>query len=405
MSELDHSAREQMAKEFAKRTYDRGVVMLTAEDEKLDGRTIRVNGRKLLNFGSCSYLGLELDPRLKEGTAQAVERFGTQFSSSRAYVSAPGYGELEPLLEQMFGTHVLVVPTTTLGHMAALPALIGPDDAVVADHQVHQSVQFALNHLRVKGSAVELVKHNRVDLLKEAISRLERKHSNVWYLADGVYSMFADFAPYDALRELLAEHPRLHIYIDDAHGIGCFGRNGRGPTMELLGRHDRVYVAASLCKSFACGGAALLLPSLESMWRIRTIGGPMIFSGPIQPPMLGAAIASARIHLSDELSVLQQRLRERMDLCDALLSAAGLKFYGASPIPIRYVPVGMPDLAVDVVAAMIASGFYVNLAAFPAVPLNKAGIRFTLTVHLTPDDIRALVAAISFHMTKTEPRL
>ena len=62
-------------------------------------------------------------------------------------------------------------------------------------------------------------------------------------MADGVYSMFADFAPFDELRALLDRHEQLHLYIDDSHGVGWAGKHGRGPALEALGVHPRVVVA------------------------------------------------------------------------------------------------------------------------------------------------------------------
>ena len=69
----------------------RGLIHRTAEDEHFDGRTLCLDGEQVLNFASCSYLGLETDARLKRGANDAVERYGVHFYSSRAYVSAPPY--------------------------------------------------------------------------------------------------------------------------------------------------------------------------------------------------------------------------------------------------------------------------------------------------------------------------
>src|SRR5690606_1439171 len=135
-------------RKLLERAIDSGVLLgigsCHAEDDRFDGRHVRVHGRVLVNFASCSYLGLELDSRLIEAAVDATRRFGIETSSSRAYLSAPLYTEFESLIEQVFGgAHVVVAPTTTLGHLAALPALIDDDDAVILDHQVHASVQMA----------------------------------------------------------------------------------------------------------------------------------------------------------------------------------------------------------------------------------------------------------------------
>jgi 7-keto-8-aminopelargonate synthetase-like enzyme len=379
------------------------LLLRTADDEQLDGRTLAFEGRRTLNFGSCSYLGLELDPRMQAGVCEAVMRYGTQFSSSRSYVQAAPYLELEDLLSEMFGGHALVVPSTSLGHAAALPVMVRSDDLVVVDQQVHHSVQMAVNHLRVQGTAVEMIRHNNLDQLEAALTG-HRDRNRVWYLADGVYSMFADLAPFDDLAELLRRHERLHLYVDDSHGVGWIGRHGRGPALEALGMHDRLIVAASLNKSFAAAGAALVFPTKELKHRVRLIGGPMIFSGPVQPPMLGAALTSARIHLSDELPGLQAKLHERIDLCNKLMAEFGVPLASEQRSPIRFVPIGLPQPARELTRRLLDDGIYTNMATFPAVPIKQAGVRFTLTLHHGPADIERLVETLARHLPREAVR-
>jgi 7-keto-8-aminopelargonate synthetase-like enzyme len=376
----------------------KGLLLRTADDETLDGRTVSLDGAGRVSFGSCSYLALELDPRMRQGVIDAVMRYGTQFSSSRAYLSAPPYAELEGLLDEMFGGHALVAPTTTLGHMAALPVLVTSRDAVVLDHQVHASVQTAANQLRLQGTTVEVIRHNRMDRLADMIERLAPRHDRIWYMADGVYSMFADLAPFAELAELLERHEQLRLYIDDSHGVGWAGPHGRGPALEALGMHPRLIVAASLNKSFAAAGGALIFPDPELRRRVRTTGGPFIFSGPVQPPMLGAALASARIHLSDELELRQAALRERIELFDELVGEFCLPLATTDVTPIRYIPLGLPRVAHDVIDNVLADGFYTNLGTFPAVPMKHAGVRITLTLHHRPEDIHGLVESLARHI-------
>ena len=160
----------------------RGLGHLTAEDEQLGGRFVTLRGRRQVNFGSCSYLGLETDLRLKNAACDAVARYGVQFASSRAYVSCPPYAELERLLAAMFETPLVVAQTTTLAHFAALPILIGRDDAVVCDQLVHNSVQAVLPTLQAAGTFCRFVRHSRIDRLEELVRALGERHRRVWYL-------------------------------------------------------------------------------------------------------------------------------------------------------------------------------------------------------------------------------
>ena len=375
-----------------------GVMLQTAEDERFDGRTIRLGGQELVNFGSCSYLGLELHPALREGVIDAVTRYGTQFSSSRSYVSSPLYAELTTLLDKLFGGYTMVTASTSLGHMAVLPVVVGEDDAVILDQQVHHSVQTAANLARVQGSHVEIVRHNRMDRLEERIAELAPHHPRVWYMADGVYSMFADLAPLDDLTRLMERHPKLHLYLDDAHGVSWTGQHGRGYVLGHLPIRERMVVAASLNKAFACAGGAFIFPTDEERRYVTTVGGPMIFSGPVQPPMLGAAIRSARLHLSPELSPLQERLQQRVSLFNRLAEEAGLPLVSKSHAPIRFVGVGLPELTFQVARRMSEDGLYVNVAPFPGVPMRQGGIRSPLTTHHTEEDIHRLISSLARHL-------
>jgi 7-keto-8-aminopelargonate synthetase-like enzyme len=389
-------AREAMAlaEQFISDGLDAGILMRSAEDEVLDGRTVRLSGRPRLNFGSCGYLGLELDPRLREAACAAVIRYGTQFSSSRAYLEAPAYPIVEALLGKMFGGHALLVPTT-LGHHIALPVLIGAGDAVLVDMQAHQSIQSVLPRIRELGATVVLQPHNHMGRLDREIERLAANHRAVWYLADGVYSMYGDLAPLPELAALLARHEQLHLYLDDSHGIGWSGRHGHGVGTDSFAGHERVVVIGSLNKSFGAAGAALVLPTEQLKLRMRVLGGPSIFSGPIQPPMLGAALASARIHLSPEIDERQAALRERIELCGTLLREHGLPLAHDAPTPIYHVVVGLPEATTQAARSLFDKGIYTNLAVFPAVPEKKAGLRMTITVHHTEDDIHTLVRALA----------
>ena len=132
--------------------------------------------------------------------------------------------------------------------------------------------------------------------------------------------------------------------------------------------------------------------------RVFTVGGPMIFSGPIQPPMLGAALASAELHLSRELPLLQAELREKMEVCTDALRARELPIVSTDHTPIRFIGVGLPRVARNLGRRLFEEGWFVNVSHFPAVPMKQAGIRFTVTRHHRLDDFEALADAIARHL-------
>ena len=378
----------------------RGLLHNDVEDEVLDGRSITVAGRRLVNFGSCSYLGLETDPRLKAAVRHAVDRHGTQFSASRAYVSAPLYRVAEAELAELFGRPVIVTPSTSIAHIATMPTLIGSRDVLVLDHQAHHSMQTAAKLVQAGGARVELIPHNDLRTLERRLEQYRHEARRVWYAADGLYSMYADFFPAAALDALAARHENFWLYVDDAHAFSWTGAGGRGYALEHLSPATlaRTVVAGSLNKSFAAAGGAVTFPDEESRRHVATVGGPLIFSGPVQPPMLGAIVASARLHRTPEIAARQELLRSRIRLFNRLAGWSRLPLVSESDAPIRYVGAGVASVAYRLTARLRAAGFFGNPATFPAVPAKRCGVRLTLTAHHTEDDVAGIVAALAEHL-------
>ena len=379
---------------------DAGVIRIRVEDEVLAGDTVTVDGRTLVNFGSCAYLGLNVDPRLKQGAIDAIERFGPVFSSSAAYTSVDTYSELEESLTRMFGTgHVVLPTTTTLGHLAALPVLISPDDIVLVDVQSHASVHLATDVLRGRGISVTELPHNDMDALEKALEgAVTEGNCRIWYLADGIYSMYGDVAPVRDIARLMDRFPSLHVYLDDAHGFGWSGLNGRGYVLNEIPLHERMVIAVSLAKSFGSGGAALLFSDPDTARRVWLAGGTLTFSGPIHPAELGAAVVAAEIHLSDEHRERQARLISQIDMVSGLLKEHQLPAVAFDPTPIWFIRMGRLSEAIELTRRLMKDGFYVNPAAYPAVPRGYGGVRFTHTLYQSDDQILGLIESMARHV-------
>ena len=378
----------------------RGLLHNDVEDDVLDGRLITVSEQRLVNFGSCSYLGLETDPRMKAAVREAVDRFGTQFSSSRTYASAPLYRVVEEELADLWERPVIVMPSTTLGHIATMPTLIGSQDLLLLDHQVHHSITTAATLVQAGGAKVELLPHSDVRTLERRLQEHRHTYRRIWYATDGLYSMYADFFPARELDALATRYDNLWLYVDDAHAASWSGRGGRGYALEHLSPAtlDRTVVALSLNKSFAAAGGAFTFPDAESRRLVATVGGPLVFSGPVQPPMLGAILASARLHRTAEIGARQELLVQRIRLFNRLAADARLPLVSESESPIRFVGGGTAAVAYRVTERLRGAGFFVNTAAFPAVPAKRCGTRLTLTTHHTEDDVAGIVAALAEHL-------
>lgn len=373
------------------------LIQNTVENETIDGKRIIINGNEMVNFGSCSYLGLETDQRLREAAGKAAMAYGTQFSSSKTYAAIKLYEELEGMLSEMYEKPVLVAASTTLGHFAVLPTIVGEDDVVILDLQVHSSVQMATKLLKAEGIPVHIIRHNDMEKLEDKIKQFRNKYKKIWYFADGVYSMFGDYAPFDKLTELMDTYDQFHVYIDDAHGMSWAGEHGTGLTRSKMEHHDKLVLAVSLNKAFASAGGAFVFPNQEMAQLVKNCGGTMIFCGPIQPPMLGVACESARLHLSDEIYEKQQKLKELIDHCNQEILDSGLPQYEMNNSPVFFIPAGLPRVVHNMVKRLHQEGFYVNSASFPATPMKQGGVRFMMTANLDKEDVTRMIRALRHH--------
>jgi len=383
--------------EFSDIGESRGLGKLYTEDEVLNGRLIKVSNKTLINMGSCSYLGLELDPRLKEAAIDAVKRYGALFSCSRIYVSSGNYKELEELSAKLFDSNILLTTTVSIGHQSVMPILIGGNDMVIYDQQAHISMHemsYKLNHF---GTAVTVLRHNRLDELEQKIELYKHKYDKIWYVVDGVYSMFGDLAPIKEIVKLLDKHKKLHLYVDDAHGVSWSGPNGAGYTLSQTELHSKMIMGTSMAKGFGSCGGIFLFKDKASRDKVRGWGGPLAYSGPQEPATIAAAIASAKIHLSGEIYDLQNQLIDKIKYCNEIFRHYKIPLVSESISPIFFVACGLPRVGFNLVERMMNEGFYTNIGIFPAVPETCTGVRFTLNNHLTYQDLDKLAKAFAKH--------
>jgi 7-keto-8-aminopelargonate synthetase-like enzyme len=378
-----------------------GIFQVSLEDDVLNGRTVTIDDHRVVNFGSCSYLGLEVDDRLKHGAIDATLRYGTQYSSSRLFSSCNLYEELEDLFYKIFDNNPsILAATTTLTHVSAIPILVQDDDLVILDHQVHGSVQLAVQLVKARGTEVAMIKHNRMDMLEDLIKSNPNKYNKIWYMADGLYSMYGDYAPLTDMVYLMEKYRNFHVYIDDAHGMSWAGKHGNGYVLSQVPLHPKMALSTSLAKGFGTGGGVLVLSDPEMRRKILTCGSSYTFSGPVQPPMLGASIASAKIHLSDDIYTLQSQLKIKLELTRNIIEKYELPLVLPSNSPIFYIGLGLPRVGYNMVKRLLSEGFYTNIGIFPGVPVKCCGLRLAITNGQTEEDIKNVLSAFAYHFPK-----
>ncbi len=378
-----------------------GVLHLYSEDDAFTGRNIRIGNRDLYHFGTTGYLGLEQDSRLKKAAIQAIENYGTQFPLSKSYVSFVLYKTLEDRLDKMYGNPIVVTKNSTLGHIGVIPCVVRDEDAVVIDHQAHWSMHNACQLLKPRGIPVELIRHNNLNMLEDKIKEMQTTKNRIWYMADGIYSMYGDCAPISDLMYLYNKYNQFYIYFDDVHGMSWIGKNGTGYVLDQLKTlPDRVLLFGTLSKSFGASGAVLVCADVDMHRRIKTFGGPLTFSAQLEPASVAAAIASADIHLSDEIYRMQNELADNINYFNSLLGQTDLPLIEKNNCPVFYIGTGMPVTGYNFVNRLMNEGFFVNLGIYPGVPVKNTGVRLTISRHNRREEMKALVEAMVHHYPK-----
>ena len=203
-------------------------------DEVGPGREMIVGGRRVVNFGSDSFLGLDRNPQVQAAVRRGLRRWGTHNGASRAFASVRSNVDAEEKLAEWLGIEsVLIYPSVMLANLSAIPGLVGRQDAVVLDEHAHASMQEAAKIARANGAKVATFAHSDPLALEQTLEGL-RPYRCALVCIDGVYSMSGVIPPMVELNAVARQADAV-LYIDDAHGTGVLGRQGRGTVFDAAG--------------------------------------------------------------------------------------------------------------------------------------------------------------------------
>jgi 7-keto-8-aminopelargonate synthetase-like enzyme len=341
-------------------------------DEAGPAREIIVGGRRVVNFGSDSFLGLDRNARVQAAVRRGLRRWGTHNGTSRAFASVRSNIDAEEKLADWLGVEsVLIYPSVMLANLSAIPGLVGRQDAVVLDEHAHASMQEAAKIARAGGSKVATFAHNDPHALEQTLESL-RPYRCALVCIDGVYSMSGVIPPMVELNDV-ARRADAVLYIDDAHGTGVLGPQGRGTVLEALGSYDNTFVIGSLSKAFSCAGGFIGCPrAFHRLLKIRS--SSYVFGGPVVPPYLEAIGTVIDILRSDAYDALRDRLDAHIQRLSQGLTELGLIVIGGVT-PIVSVLVGDEADTLRAGKFLFDLGYYVQSVLFPAVPYHAGVLR------------------------------
>jgi 8-amino-7-oxononanoate synthase len=355
--------------------------------EGVTGPRMRVGGRDCLVFCSNDYLGLAGDPRIAETLAQTARAQGAGSGAAHLVTGhRPVHDAFEAELAEFLGRErALLFSTGYQANLGVIDALVDRGDRIYQDRLNHASL---LDGGRLSGARLIRYRHADADDLRR---RLQGAPPGALIVTDGVFSMDGDIAPLGGLAGA-ATAAGAWLMVDDAHGIGVLGPEGRGCVAAAgLGADAVPVLVGTLGKAFGSFGAFVAGSTelIEFLWqRARTY---VYTTAP--PPALAAAGRKALALVREEgwrrdrLAELIRRFRDGM-------AALGLPLM-PSETPIQPIPVGDADSAMRLSGQLEAEGILVTAIRPPTVPVGTARLRVTLTAAHTGDDVDRLLSALA----------
>jgi glycine C-acetyltransferase len=336
--------------------------------ESAPGARVTVDGRSMINLSSNNYLGLANDPRLKAAAIRAVEEWGAGAGAVRPIIGNLGlHDELENVIAAFKGVPATMVFTSGFtANAGTIPALMEAGDVIISDELNHASI---IDGCRLSKAGRAAFKHKDMNSLEDALKASQGATKRL-IITDGVFSMDGDVAPLDTICDL-AEQYNAAVMVDDAHGSGVMGKNGRG-TAYHFGVKDRVDVQlGTLSKAVGVvGGYIAGSTALKDFLTQRA--RPFLFSTGSPAAVLGACVEAIRIMEAEPQ--LTERLWE-----NARYWQAGLKQLGfdtaVTETPITPVMVGDEAKTQELQRLLRERGILALAVVFPTVGRGKARVR------------------------------
>ena len=390
--------------------------MLTTSDASLDGelqeelsaleraglrRTLRpLHGRHgariadrergYVDFSSNDYLGLAADPRIAQAAIEALRAAGTGAAAARLI---SGHHDLHEALEQAVARFLeteaaLLFPSGYMANVGALPALAKRDDAVFSDALNHASL---IDACRLARAETQVLPHGDVAALERAVEQGRERYRRRWIVVEGIYSMDGDLAPLSEVAAL-ARRSGAWVYLDDAHGIGVLGANGRGAGERAGVASDISVLVGTLGKAFGVAGA-FVAGSRATVDFLANRARAFVYTTGSPPALAAAALAA--LEIAQREPERRDRLRANARELRAGLAALGWPASGPEDGHIVPVVIGDREPTMRAAEALRTAGFLVGAIRPPTVPLGTARLRLTVSAAHSSADIAELLKALA----------
>lgn len=355
------------------------------------GPKVKVNGRDVLLLCSNNYLGIAGHPRLVEEMVTATQRYGAGSGASRLISGTmPPHSELEERIAAFKGTEAaLLFNSGYAANTGILQGLFGPDDTIFSDQLNHASI---IDGCRLARARTLVYPHGDHVALAELMEREKPRRKGRWLIVtDGVFSMDGDVAPLPELCDLKDRFDAL-LMVDDAHGTGVLGENGRG-SGEVLGCLEHIDLhMGTFGKALGCAGAYLAADRVVIDTLINR-SRSFIFSTSLPPGVPAAALAALELIDSNEGRDLRRQLDANRTLFSGQLQAGGMDLLGSTT---QIVPIltRSPEPTMKMTEKLLEMGIFLQGVRPPTVAPRLCRLRATVMATHTEAELTDAVAKI-----------
>ncbi len=357
-----------------------GVYPYFREIESDQDTEVIINGKKVLMFGSNSYLGLTNHPKVKEAAIAAIKKYGTGCAGSRFLNGTLDiHVELEKRLARFVGKEEAIIYSTGFQvNLGVISCLTGREDYIIWDELDHASI---IEGRRLSFSTQLKFKHNDMASLEKVLKSCPEDKVKL-IVVDGVFSMEGDVANLPEI-VALAKKYNAAIYVDEAHGIGVFGRQGRGTCDHFGVAQDVDLIMGTFSKSFASLGGFVATDSITANY-LRHNSRSYIFSASITPASTAAVSAALDIMESEP-----ERIEHLWEMTHYALD--GFRNMGCdigkTSTPIIPLFIRDNNKTFRITRELFDEGVFVNPVVSPAVPSDSTLIRFSLMATHTKEQL------------------
>lgn len=348
---------------------------------------VTMHGKRVLMFGSNSYMGLTNHPKVIEAAVEATRKYGTGMAGSPFLNGTLEiHKELERKIADFVGKEDAMIYSTGFGvNLGVVSALTGRDDYIILDEQDHASI---IEGRRLSFSNYLKYRHNDMNSLETQLKKCDPDKVKL-IVTDGVFSMEGDVANLPAMVELCKKY-NAQLMVDEAHGIGVFGEGGRGTCNHFGVTDDVDLIMGTFSKSFASLGGFIATDKVITNF-LRHHSRSYIFTASITPASTAAASAALDIMIAEPER--QQHLWDITNYALESFKEMGCEI-GHTSTPI--IPLFIRDdfKTFQVTRDLLEEGVFVNPVVSPAVAPNDTLIRYSLMATHTKEQVTRSLEAI-----------